>query len=106
METGKSKSKVKTNSVAQSDEDIKAADKGKILAVSRFNGGVSIVSLLTFLIIIYFFRFIFAPSCPPFLVSSFPFVLECLGACFAYSCYCCTYCLMFCAGRDTDEAAD
>jgi hypothetical protein len=101
METGKSKSKVKTNSVAQSDEDIKAADKGKILA-----WWCLIVSLLTFLIIIYFFRFIFAPSYPPFLVSSVPFVLECLGACFAYSCYCCTYCLMFCAGRDTDEAAD
>jgi|TARA_B110000211_G_C13570971_1_gene331985 hypothetical protein len=38
METGKSKSKVKTNSVAQSDEDIKAADKG----ISSFHGGVSL----------------------------------------------------------------
>jgi hypothetical protein len=28
---------------------------------------------------------------------------ECLGACFAYSCYCCTYILMFCSGRNTDD---
>jgi hypothetical protein len=105
METGKSKSKVKTNSVAQSDEDIKAADKGKILAVSM---GMVVFHCFTFNFFNnhLFLWFIFAPSCPPFLVSSVPFVLECLGACFAYSCYCCTYCLMFCAGRDTDEAAD
>ena len=35
METGKSKSEVKTNSVAQSDEDIKAADKGKNISISK-----------------------------------------------------------------------
>ena len=38
MEAGKSKSEVKTNSVAQSDEDIKAADKGKYFnVVSNFH---------------------------------------------------------------------
>jgi len=28
---------------------------------------------------------------------------ECLGSCFAYSCYCCTYCLMFFTGKNTDD---
>ena len=28
---------------------------------------------------------------------------ECIGSCFAYSCYCCTYCLACIAGRNTED---
>ena len=105
MEAGKSKSEVKTNSVAQSDEDIKAADKGKNISILKSQPLLYIDIFLhlkesnniLFLLFASFLRSSFL------LLTS---VLECLGACFAYSCYCCTYCLMFCAGRDTDEAAD